>query len=108
MKFGVIYNNLSKLGLINAEGGPLLYSGFKKFASIHRYGNKYKIVFIGLPKENLFGFYVEYGNDTQVLKDAYKMYVRLVNGNMEEFNDKDVQWGNCGIPISYGNLRISK
>lgn len=107
MNFEVIHTNLSKLRLITSDNKPLLYSAFKKFASVHKYGNKYKIVFVGIPNDNLFGFYVDWGNDTDVMKQAYKMYVRLVNGNMDEFNDKEVQWGNCGIPIKYGNLRKS-
>lgn len=101
-----LIENLKVLGLVSIEDGrPISYSGFKNRASIHRYGNTYKIVFVGHPKQNLFGFYVMYDNDTQVMKEAYGMFVRLVKGDMEEYNDGDVQWGNAGIPLGYGNLR---
>jgi hypothetical protein len=88
------------------ENIPLSYTGFKNRASIHKYNNKYKIVFVGLPKKNLFGFYTMYGNDSKVMKEAYEMYFKLVKGDMRDYNDGDIQWGNCGIPLGYGGLRI--
>lgn len=101
-----LIDNLKALGLVSIQDNmPISYSGFKNRASIHRYGNQWKIVFIGQPKHNLFGFYVMYGNDTKVMKEAYEMFVRLVKGDMESYENDDVQWGNCGIPIGYGNLR---
>jgi len=33
------------------------------------------------------------------------MYWKLVKCDMESYNEGDVQWGNCGIPLGYGNLR---
>lgn len=105
LTFDQLYVNLCKLGLISIDDKPLSYSAFKNRASVHKYGGQYKIVFVGLPKQNLFGFYTMYGTDSQVMKEAYGMYCRLVDGDMEDYNDGDVQWGNCGFPISYGSLR---
>jgi hypothetical protein len=39
------------------------------------------------------------------MREAYEMYLSLVNGDMSGYNDGDIQWGNCGIPISYGDIR---
>jgi hypothetical protein len=97
-----------KLGLVNKDGFPVSLTGFKNRASIHKYGNKLKVVFVGLPKENMWGFYVMYDNDNIVMKDAHKMFLKLVGGDMSDFQAKDVQWGNAGIPLKYGDLRVTK
>jgi hypothetical protein len=116
MKFSneQLVEKLSQLGLvgINENGSftyyqPVSYSAFKNRASIHRYGRTAKIVFVGSPKNNLFGFYVMCDTDSNVMKEAYNMFVNLVKGEMTEYNQENIQWGNCGIPISYGNLRQS-
>jgi hypothetical protein len=100
-----LHYNLKVLGLMGIDNNkPLSYTGFKNRASVHKYG-KYKVVFVGFPRKNLFGFYTMYGADSEVMKEAYDMYVRLVKGDITDYNDDDVQWGNCGIPLSYGNLR---
>jgi hypothetical protein len=101
-----IKNKLKLLGLITNEGKPISYSSFKNKASVHRYGKKYKIVFIGIPKTNLFGFYTMYNTDMLVMKEAYSLFLELVNDNIEPYTNKDVQWTNRGIPLTYSNLRI--
>lgn len=104
---------LKRLGLMTDEGEPVLYSAFKNMAGIHRYNGRsgtLKVVFIGLPKENLFGFYAAFKNDTDtnVLKEAYSNYLKLVKGRIDPYETKDVQWGNAGIPLVYGDLRYQK
>ena len=101
-----IQAKLKKLGLINDDGTPVLYSQFKNRASVIRYGKtQKKIAFIGQPKDNLFGFYPkETAHDSIVLKNAYKQYVQLVRGNIDAFVAGDVQWGNGGFPSTYGNI----
>ena len=100
-----LVDNLKLLGLVDFNNKPIAYSGFKNRASVHKYGNKYKIVFVGQPRQNLFGFYVMYDNDTKAMKEAYEMFLNLVNGDMVDYNENDLQWGNAGIPLSYGGLR---
>ena len=61
-----LHYNLKVLGLMNLQTNePLSYTGFKNRASVHPYGGyyggKYKIVFVGFPRKNLFGFYTMYG-----------------------------------------------
>ncbi len=107
-----INSKLKKLGLVEENDSPILYSKFKNRASIHRYGRGkrvLKIIFLGLPKENMFGFYPAFANDTDVnvMKEAYAMYLRLLKGDLEDFNNGSVQWGDKGIPLAYGNLRNS-
>lgn len=114
MKFSneQLVEKLGQLGLVTIRENdsftyyqPVSYSAFKNRASIHRYGRSAKIVFVGNPKNNLFGFYVDWETDSAVMKTAYDKFVSLVKGNMQDYNNQIIQWGNCGIPISYGNLR---
>jgi hypothetical protein len=101
-----LIENLKLLGLVGLENDkPISYSGFKNRASIHKYGKKNKIVFVGHPKQNLFGFYVLFDNDTNAMKEAYRMFCKLASGNMVDYNYDNIQWGNAGIPLGYGDLR---
>ena len=101
---------LMELGLIQNNGDPILYSAFKNRATIIRSAQNRgvkKAVFIGVPQQNLFGFYTPILNepDTVVMKQAYKMFVKLAKGDLEDYNNGSVQWGNRGIPLNCGNLR---
>jgi len=40
------------------------------------------------------------------MKEAYSLFLELVNNNIEPYTNKDVQWTNFGIPLTYSNLRI--
>ena len=100
---------LKQLGMVTSDGSAVSLTAFKNRASIHRYGgDKLKIVFLGIPNKNLWGFYVMYDNDNIVIKDAYKMYQKLVNGDMSDFKAGDIQWGNAAIPVVYGKLSVIK
>lgn len=102
-----IQAKLTKLGLINEDGTPVLYSKFKNRATIHRYGQtSKKVVYFGVPKVSLFGFYPfdETAHDSVVLKDAYKNYVKLAKGNTEPYMKGSVKWSNGEIPSRYGSM----
>lgn len=97
------------LNLIDEENKPILFNRFKNKCSIHKYGKKSKIVFIGFPKENLIGFYVDAGlNDINATRQAYEWFCDLVGGEIGVHLNGYVQFGNCGIPLGYGNLRYQK
>lgn len=108
------------LGLIHLNTGkPLSFAGFKQRAEVHDFGrgrNPLRIIYIGHPKQNLFGFYPMRDTKEQCLKDAYIAYTDLVEGQiadellLEDYvspNGCDIQWGNAGMPIAYGDLRIT-
>ena len=99
-----LMQKLKALGVVSPKGEPVTFPAFKNRATVHRYGKDYKIVFMGIPSKNLFGFYVMYGTDMEVMKEAYKMFMRLIQGNMEDYENRDLQWG-LRIPIAYGNMR---
>ena len=55
---------IAKLKLLRVVGltdnKVISYSAFKSRADVHKYGKSLKIVFLGSPTSNLFGFYVMY------------------------------------------------
>lgn len=109
MTLNQIYSRLKKLGLINDNNEPVLYSRFKNRATIHAYKagrGVRKVVFIGVPNQNIFGFYSPFigSTDTQIMKEAYTRFTKLVNGDMSDFEVGQIQWGNCAFPEVYSNL----
>jgi hypothetical protein len=41
-----------------------------------------------------------------MIQIAYEYLVDTITTKMkQEYLDENVQWGNCGIPLAYGNLR---
>lgn len=99
-----LIKKLKELHAINVNGQPLTFPAFKNRTMVHKYGKDYKILFMGIPAKNLFGFYVMWGNDMECMKEAYGMYLRLIKGDMEDYENKDLQWG-LRIPLAYGNMR---
>lgn len=103
-----LQDKLKDLGLTQENGKAIGYGAFKNKSSIMKYGKgklPLKIVIAGKPKENLFGFYVMRDTDAIVMKEAYDMLVKLANGSIEDYEDGNLQWGDAGIPLSYGNLK---
>jgi hypothetical protein len=99
-----LLDKLDDLGVILSDGRPVSYKLFKNRASIHSYGEDGKIVFLGIPNKNLFGFYIDNGVDSDVMKTAYGMFVDFVKGDGTLFTDKYLQWTDGGIPTEFVNL----
>lgn len=100
LKIEEVHAKMVTLGIISVEGEPIPYNKFKNRATIHRYGSS-KVTYIGTPGTSLFAFYSPFKNDadSNVMKDAYASYLKLVKGNMDEFNEGEVKWLEK-IPIS--------
>lgn len=109
MERNLILANLKKINLLNENGTKVSYSVFKSFASIHKYGkqnrNQLKVVYVGIPRDTLFGFYVESNPDPLCMKQAYEWYTKLVSGKIDFDSEVDIHFGNMGIPITYGYVR---
>lgn len=105
----ILNQKLKDLGLITETGEPISFAKFKKLADIHRYGNGQRrlfIIFVGKPKENLFAFYPPTCTRPEMLKISYGYLLDTIQTEMkQEFLDCNVQWGNCGIPLGYGDVR---
>ena len=103
-----VIRDWESIGLI--KGGKLIpKSRFKLFANVHVYGkrsNNLRIIFFGNPRECMYGFYPIFSeNQTKQLTKMYQWCENVIAGDISYFDDKDIQFGNCGIPLSYGNLR---
>lgn len=99
-----LMQKLKALHMVSDKNVPVTFPAFKNRAMVHKYGKDYKVVFVGVPAVNLFGFYVTYANDMECMREAYSLFLKLVKGDMEGYEDNDVQWG-LRIPINYGNMR---
>jgi len=96
------------------DGKPISRTAFgRDYLDIHTYGRGrnnskvgYLCSFIDNNKE-VVGFYPQFSGETkaQTLRDCYDMFIETLNGNMGFVDCKRVQLGNCGIPMSYGDLR---
>ena len=105
-----IMHHWSDMGLLNGDK-PVSKKEFKERADIHHYiylsGRKSKLrIFIFSNATGIYyGFYPMEDTKVKNINECYQMYVDTVNGNMEYFDCKDIQCGDRGIPISYGDLR---
>lgn len=83
---------------------------FKKLADVRTYGKLKIVYFHGFNNETnskvIYGFYPSQGNKTECLDECYEMYSKIMGGDFEPLDDKDVQFGDRGIPIGYGDLRV--
>lgn len=101
-----VLERLAQANLIDANKKPVSMATFKKLADVHKYGKYYKIIFVGHPKENLFGFYPSVlATSPEAIKEAHEWLVELVEGNLTSLGGH-VLIGNCGIPLSYGKLKF--
>lgn len=96
------------IGLI--KGGKLIHkSKFNLYANVHVYGkrlNNLRIIFFGNPRECIYGFYPRFSeNQAKQLTEIYQWCENVIAGDVSYFENNDIQFGNCGIPLSYGNLR---
>lgn len=99
-----VEGKLMAMGLIT-KGQPVTLKEFKERANAMKYGKRaLYIIFIGEPKHNMFGFYPEISTKANAIKDAYKSYKKLVNGDLSELNGVDVVWGDSGYPMAYKRI----
>ena len=87
---------------------PIRFSKFKAKTDAHQYGsrsNKIYIVYIGHPKQNLFGFYPPRTTKQESLQIAYEYYLSVFeNEDYNEFTYGNIAWGVNGYPLSYRKL----
>jgi len=106
----ILMKKLNEAGLTNDKGEVISFAKFKKLVDIHQYGNGKRrlfILFVGT-KENRFGFYPPTTNRPEMLKIAYEYLVDTATSELkQEYMDGNVMWGNCGIPLAYGDLRAN-
>ena len=105
-----IMRDWERIGLIK-KGKLVSKKAFNELASVHLYGkqtNNLRIILFGHPKECMYGFYPKYReNQAKQLLTMYEWCINVIGGDMNYFDFKYIQFGNSGVPLSYGNLRIS-
>ena len=106
LPFDQVIPKLTELGLAK-DGKPVSLAAFKKVADAHPYGRRPYIyaVYVG-SKENKFGFYPPRRNKEESLKIAYEWYLELFTDKSFRWEFGSIAWGNCGIPLAYGKLRV--
>jgi len=105
----ILNQKLKELGLVTESGEAISFSKFKQLADIHQYGlgkRKTFIIFIRNSKNNILGFYPPTCSKVEMLKISYEYLLDTIQTEMkQEFLDGNIKWGNCGIPLAYGDLR---
>ena len=103
-----VMRDWESIGLIK-KGKLVSKKSFNELASVHLYGkqsNNLRIIFFGLPKECMYGFYPRFReNQAKQLLTIYQWCINVINGDMNYFDFDFIQFGQNGIPISYGNLK---
>lgn len=87
------------------------FTAFGKHADIHTYGrgrNKMRILYFRNSRECIYGFYPCNYTKVNDIRESYNMFLDTVLGNSEHLDDKSIQFGNRGIPLQYGDLRVWK
>lgn len=103
--------HFTHLGLL-VNDKPVSKSKFKQLADIHPYGHGKKVmnmIYMHGFFDNdrvIYGFYPALQGDSQAkcINNAYEMFIEFLNGESDDFDCGDIQFGNCGIPIVYGDL----
>ncbi len=104
-----IMNDCENIGLLS-NGKPLSKKEFIELSDMHLYGRSrqnLRIVLFG-KRDCLYGFYPYIRGNKKYTYDAtYNIYKSFVLGNIASLDDECIQFGNCGIPLTYKDLRVS-
>jgi hypothetical protein len=96
-------------GFLNPNDKPLSKKEFAEKLDIHQYGRGKNRLFILLLRNSIgvmYGFYPYTDTKPKMIAQAYKWYTEIIEGNLNSIDDGDVQFGNKGIPIVYGDLGV--
>ena len=99
------------LGLTDINRKPISKTAFKKLADIHTYSSRVETLKIwyfrsgNYANKIIYGFYPEQDTAKNNLDDCYAIYMSTLKGYMHQYEAMNLQFGNCGIPIAYGNLK---
>ena len=101
--------DFKKIGILGENDKPISKSLFTRVADIHTYGSGrkgYKIWYFRGGKDLIYGFYPMQSNQRENQRECYQWYLDILNGEVDCLDERDVCFGNCGIPLSYSRLRI--
>ncbi len=82
-------------------------------ANVHTYGkqtNNMRIMYFGHPKDCMYGFYPPFNeNKSKQLDHMYTWYKEVVACGeyaMQYFDNREIQFGNCGISLTFSDLQV--
>ena len=100
-------------GLIKPNGEPVSKTAFKKLADNHQYTSRtiksglYKALFYTNVERGIYAFESAFKEPKKKFYDTvYSYFINIVNGEMDAIDNQLVQYGNCGIPLNFSNLRV--
>jgi hypothetical protein len=99
-----------ELGLLKPNGSKISKTAFKELADVHEYGSgrkTLKVLYFRKTKDVIYGFYPDWITKSDSINQAYDWYLQTLNNNYRYLDNKDICFGNCGIPLAYGKLRIN-
>jgi hypothetical protein len=97
-----------EIGLLKQNGSKISKNAFKELADVHEYGSgrkTYKVLYFRKTKDIIYGFYPVLANKSDSINQAYEWYLQTLNNNYEYLDDRDICFGNMGVPLSYTKLR---
>lgn len=100
-------------GLIKPNGKPISKTAFGKLADIHSYtsyrtkSGLYKAFFYTQVKRGIYAFESSFKETKRsFLNTVYSYFICVINGNMDFIDNNLIQFGNCGIPLTFSDLRV--
>ena len=105
-------NEWSENGLL-PNMKPLSKAKFIEVLDVHQYGKgkgKYWTGFVGNKMDGLWAFDVLCQGETKArfLSQAYAMYQRALDGDMQDIDDCLLQRGNSGLPMVHSEIYFRK
>ena len=106
-----IMRDFQSIGLVNPMTlKPVSKKTFKELANIHTFtGGKglYRAYFYNDVHVALYSFESSFRENKKTFIDCvYSHFINLCDGEMSAVDNKLIQFGNAGIPLSFSNLRI--
>lgn len=100
--------------LVNENGKPVSKTQFKKLCDLHTYissyrtkGKLFKGRFVTFKDRGIYTFQTDFReNQNDFFKATYRMFIDMINGDLYPIEQKLVQYGNCGMSLSYSDLRV--
>lgn len=106
-----IIRDWKSIGVIGSDG-IITKKVFCEMADVHTYGkqtNNMRIMYFG-GKDCIYGFYPPFNeNKVKQLDHMYRWYKEVVicgEYAMQYFDNREIQFGNCGIPLTFSDLRV--
>jgi hypothetical protein len=98
-------------GLVKPNGKPVSKAKFKRDCQLHTYGRGqqklFKALFFTMKDRQIYSFQTNLReNKTEFFQETYNQYLDIMDGDLEPIDNRLVQFGNCGIPLTYSDMKV--